>query len=132
MAELGTKGAELNLLVRQGATQGPYYMTLRTQDVSATPIDLTGATFRAQIRKTADSAPLDGVTFTFTITAPLLGEVTWEMPATSTALIPCSEVDELQEESQYVWDMEVELASSRVLPLTYGTVKVFREITKVG
>jgi hypothetical protein len=132
MADLGTKGSELNLLVRQGATQGPYYMTLKTQGATTLPIDITGAIFRAQIRKSADSAPLDGVTFTFTITSAIAGEVTWEIPATSTAALVCSEVDELQDESKYVWDMEVEFTTGRVMPLTYGTVSVFREISKVG
>lgn len=130
MAELGTKGSELNLLVRQGATQGTYYMSIKTQGSTTLPIDLTGAIFRAQIRKTADSAPLTGVTFTFVITDALNGEATWEIPASSTSKIPCSEIDENQEESMYVWDMEVELAGGKVLPLVYGTVKVFREVAK--
>lgn len=132
MAELGTKGSELNLLIRQGATLGEYYMTVKTQEDPPQPIDLTGATFSAQIRKTADSSPLTGVTFDFVITEPLEGKVTWQVPSTSTVNIPCSEIDENQPESLYVWDMEVKLASGKVIPLTYGTVKVFREVTKVG
>jgi hypothetical protein len=130
MAEtLGTKGAELNLLVRQGATQGPYNMKLRKAD--GNPIDITAAVFRAQIRKTANSNTLPGVTFTFNILTPLDGEVEWSLPDTSTELLNAGEDSELEEESQYVWDMEVELSSGRVIPLTYGIVQVFREVSKV-
>ena len=129
MAELlGTKGAELDLLIRQGATAGVYSMYVKKAD--GTPLDLTGATFSAQIRKTPDSAPLAGVAFVFTIEDAVAGAVLWSIPAESTALIPCSEIDENQPESQYVWDMELERADGSIMPLLYGVVKVFREITR--
>lgn len=131
MPVLGTKGANLDLLIRQGATQGTYHMAVKTQNGVPLPIDLTDATFRAQIRKTPDSAPLEGVSFVFTITDALGGLVDWSIPATSTEKIPCSEIDENHPDSIYVWDMEVELVSGRVMPLLYGQVNVFREVSKV-
>lgn len=125
---LGTKGAELNLLVRQGATQGPYRMTINKADGS--PLDITGGLFRAQIRRTANSAPIPGCTFTFTIITPLSGIVEWSIDADSTGVLQASETSETDPLSTYVWDMELELASGRIIPLTYGAVNVFREVTK--
>lgn len=127
MPQLGTKGAELDLLIRQGATQGPYNMEVKTAD--GVPIDLTSAVFTAQIRRTPDGAPLTGVDFTFTTVDDTNGVVDWEIPATSTVLLQAGDTEE-DDLSKYVWDMEVELASGRVLPLMYGVVKVWREVSK--
>ena len=128
MPQLGTKGAELDLLIRQGATLGPFNMKVLTAD--GNDVDLTSAVFRAEIRRTAESPALAGVTFTFTITTPLEGVVDWEVDADSTTELIAGE-SETDTESQYVWDMEVELSDGRVLPLLYGKVSVFREVTKV-
>lgn len=129
MAEIiGTKGAELDLLIRQGATLGPFNTYVKKQDGSA--LNLTGATFTAQIRRTPESAPIPGATVSFTITDALNGVLSWSVPASSTAALRASEVDENAPESVYVWDMEVLLSDSRVLPLLYGTAKVFREVSK--
>lgn len=128
MAQIGTKGGNLDLLIRQGATQGPYYMTVKKAD--GTALDITSGVVSAQIRKTADGPTLSGVTFTSTITDGANGKFTWEIPATSTALLTASPIDEEQPESQYVWDMEIALTGGRVIPLLYGIVKVFREVTK--
>ena len=128
MPQLGTKGAELDLLIRQGATLGPFNMKVLTAD--GNDVDLTSAVFRAEIRRTAESPALAGVTFTFTITTPLEGIVDWEVDADSTTELIAGE-SETDTESQYVWDMEVELSDGRVLPLLYGKVSVFREVTKV-
>lgn len=127
MAQIGTKGANLDLLVRQGATQGPYYTTIRKQD--GTPLNITSATFGAKIRKTPTDAA-ESVTFTFSITDGANGKFTWSIPAADTAGLTASPIDENQPESQYVWDMEVTMSDSTVIPLFYGIVKVFREITK--
>ncbi len=45
MATLGYIGERLDLLIRQGATFGPFDVTLANPD--KTPVDLTGATVRA-------------------------------------------------------------------------------------
>lgn len=129
MAEtLGTKGGELNLLIRQGATLGPFNTTVLEQD--GTPIDLTGGEVRAEIRKTAFSPPLAYVTFTFTLTDPSNGVFTWELADTVTEQIPCDEDSETAADSTYVWDLEVETAGGKVYPVFYGVVNVFREVTK--
>jgi hypothetical protein len=124
---LGTKGAALDLLVRQGATLGPNSTLLK--DGTGAAMDLTGCTLSAQIRRSPSSSTVDA-TATFTITNAVLGAFDWEFPATETAMLSCDAVDETLPESQYVWDMELLYASGRVVPLLYGAVSVFREVTK--
>jgi hypothetical protein len=124
---IGTKGGNLDLVIRQGATLGPEHIAVR--DSSGTPIDITGATLRASIRKTPDAATV-AASATFTPISPTAGTSYWEFSATATGAITCSPIDENQPESLYVWDMEIEFASGRILPLLYGEVRVFREVTK--
>lgn len=128
MPQLGTKGAELDLLVRQGATLGPFNMQVKTAD--GQDVDLTGAVFRAEIRRTPESPALAGVTFTFTILSAITGEMQWELDADSSTLLLAGD-SESDAESIYTWDMELELSTGRVIPLLYGKVNVFREVTKV-
>lgn len=128
MPQLGTKGAELDLLIRQGATLGPFTMKVMTADGS--DFDITDAIFRAEIRRKPEAPALAGVTFTFNIVTPLEGIMTWQVDAGSTTVLFAGD-DENDADSQYVWDMEVELTTGRVLPLLYGKASVFREVTKV-
>jgi hypothetical protein len=125
---IGTKGAELDLLIRQGATFGPNTCTLTNPN--ATPVNLTGATLRAQIRKTATSTLVPGATGTFVITNAANGVFTWEFTAAVTQLLTADNDSEAAAASTYVWDMELQDASGRVIPLCYGKVNVFREVTK--
>lgn len=118
---IGTKGAELDLLIRQGAT-----FLASAQLVG---VNLTGATLRAQIRKTPSNTIAEGATAICTITNAVEGRFTWEFTDESTALLVAG-TDENDSLSQYVWDMEVEYADGRVSPIMYGVVKVFREVTK--
>lgn len=129
MPQLGTKGAELDLLIRQGATLGPFNMKVMTAD--GQDVNLTSAVFRAEIRRTPESPALQGVTFTFNVVTPLAGVVDWSVDADSTTALIAGD-SETDAESKYVWDMEVELSDGRVLPLLYGSVGVFREVTKVN
>lgn len=124
---IGTKGARLDLLIKQGATLGPNTMTLN--DGAGAPLNLTGCTVKAEIRKTAN-APTADATAVCAVVGAAGGIVTWEFPAAETANITCDPVDETAEASQYVWDMELHYASGRVVPLLYGNVSVYREVTK--
>ena len=125
---IGTKGAELDLLIRQGATFGPNVCTLTNPNAS--PVNLAGATLRAQIRKTATSTLVPGAVGTFSITSAENGIFQWEFSAAVTALLTADNESELAAASVYVWDMEIEDAAGRVTPLCYGKVNVFREVTK--
>lgn len=124
---VGTKGAALDLIIRQGATLGPNSTTIK--DGSGTPIDITGATIRAQIRLLPSSVTA-AATATCTIVTPAAGLFTWTFSDTETAAMTCSVIDENEATSLYYWDMEIEYASGVVVPLLYGDVRVFREVTK--
>lgn len=128
MSTIGTKGAELNLLIRQGATFGPVASRLTNPGGSA--MSLTGATIRGQIRKTASSAGSTGATATCTVTNAANGEFTFTFPASVTAALIADDTSEEAPASIYVWDMELEDSTGRVIPLVYGRVNVFREVTK--
>lgn len=130
MSTLGeaSKGANLDLKLRQGATFGPHSMQIFSS--GTTPQNLTGAVFRGQIRKTFDAATV-AATLSFTILDAAQGTFSWNIPASVTAAMPAgsSETDAL---SQYVWDMEVEFPTTpvTVTALLYGDVSVFREVTR--
>jgi hypothetical protein len=127
MTTLGYIGEKLDLLVKQGSTLGPFTVTLANPDTA--PVDLTGATLRAHLRKKAlDSAKV--AQFDVVVTDAAAGKFQFGMTDEATAAIPAGET--LKDvASVYVWDMELEDASGRVLPLYYGDVKVFREVTRV-
>lgn len=127
MPVLGTKGGELDLLLKQGSTFGPHLITLK--DSNNTAINITGATVRAQIRKTSDAATAVA-TGDFVITNGAAGQFTFGFNTTATAALQVDAVSETGTDSQYVWDMEIQYADGRVYPLMYGKVSVFREVTK--
>lgn len=127
MATLGYIGEKLDLLIRQGATLGPFNVTLTNPN--NTPVNLTNAVLRAHLRKKA----LDVVKvaqFDVTITDAVAGKFQFGLTDDATAVITAGET--LKDvASVYVWDMELEDALGRVTPLYYGDCKVFREVTRV-
>lgn len=126
--QVGTKGAKLNLLVRQGATTGPFTMLVRDSE-GGPPINLTGCEIRSEIRKTPD----DGVvaaTAVVDVIDTVQGAVKWYFSPDDTREMEASPIDETEPESRYVWDMELEFPDGRIIPLLYGNVGVFREVTK--
>lgn len=127
MPVLGTKGAELDLLIKQGSTFGPHLITVK--DSNDVAINITGATIRAQIRKLSTSATA-AATGDFVLTAPTSGQFTFGFSNTATAALQADADSESGTDSQYVWDMEIQYADGRVYPLMYGKVQVYREVTK--
>ena len=130
MPQIGTKGAELDLLIRQGATFGPVTSTIKNPNGSA--MNITGATLRAQVRKTPTSPIGEGCTASFTITDAANGVFEWSFSDDATALLVADSESEIAPASTYVWDMEMEDSTGRVIPLMYGKVNVFREVTKAS
>lgn len=122
---LGSIGEELDLLIRQGATFGPYTLTMRNPDT--TPVDLTGMLFRGKIRK--DSKSTVSYPITFTVLDAVNGVVQMSISDEDTTSIPAGP-NLSHADSKYVWDAEMEDSLGSVLPLYYGKVSVFREITK--
>lgn len=126
MTVLGYIGEKLDLLVKQGSTLGPFRVTLL--NANQTPVNLTGCTIRGHVRKKALSADIAAL-FAVSITEAAQGKFEFGLPDELTAAIPAGETlkDPL---SLYVWDMELEDALGRVMPLYYGDCKVFREVTR--
>jgi hypothetical protein len=124
--QIGMIGEELDLLIRQGATFGPFRLTLRNPD--GTPVLLTDAVFRGQIRKLPSSPTIEG-SFTFNITSPLDGQVEFEVDALTTSAIAAG-LESEDPDSMYFYDMEYVNEENRVLPLLHGKVQLFREVTK--
>lgn len=123
--QIGSIGAELNLLIKQGGTFGPVTVTARNPD--ATVMDLTGATIRGQIRKRALD-PTVVASFVCTVLSPATdGKFEFGLTDETTATIVA---DEQPAKSIFVWDMELEDSLGRVTPLYYGQVQVFREVTR--
>ena len=124
--EIGYRGELLNLLIRQGATLGPFAVTLTNPN--ATQLNLTGSTLRAQVRKKAlDATPV--VALTCTITNAAAGQFTFGLTAVQTAGLPAGELIS-DADSKYVWDMELEDVAGTVFPLYFGDVQIFREVTR--
>ena len=125
MAAIGTRGEKLDITFRQGATFGP--IPVRMTSPGGVPIDLSGATVRAVMRKSYTSAAsfalacsvVDAADGRFQFGAA--DEVTASMTCGSSPSEPAS---------IYVWDLEVEYPGGRVDPIFYGVVKVAPEATK--
>lgn len=128
MPQIGTKGAELDLLIRQGATFGP--IVSRITNPNGTPMNLAGATIRAQVRKTPTSPIGEGCTASFNIIEAADGRFQWFFTAAATQTLAADAESELSPSSTYVWDMELEDSTGRIIPIFYGKVNVFREVTK--
>jgi hypothetical protein len=126
MPQIGTKGGNLDLLIRQGAT---LMASVVATNPDGSPIDLTGATITAQIRKLPSSATPE-CSATIVLTNPTAGTFTFEFVAADNADLTASDTSETSEASTYVWDLEVLDAAGKVTPLLYGNVYVWREVTK--
>ena len=123
------KGKELNLTIRQGATFGPIVCTLK--DSAGTPVNITGYTVAAQVRKTPFTRKASGFAATCVIVNGAAGQFSFEFEAEDTAKLIVGE-SENDTDSLYYWDLELIQPDARVIPVIYGTVKVFREVTKAN
>ena len=124
MATLGQRGDKLDLLIRQGATLGPFPVSLLSED--QTPVDLTGAVVRGTVSKDYSAATTYPITIL--VSNALGGEFRMSMPATLTATIPYLG-DIFEPENQYVWDLEIEFSDGTVMPVFWGIVQLAPEAT---
>jgi len=124
--QIGYYGERMKLLIRQGATLGPFFATM--VNPNATRVNLTGCTIRGQIRKTALNTVIVE-TLNVTITNAVQGEYNFGLTDEETALIPAGETIK-DEESIYQWDLELQDAAGAVIPLYYGECIVLREVTR--
>ena len=127
MITLGYIGEELNLKIRQGASFGPFRAEMKNAD--GTIVNLTGCTVRGQLRKKALDADVVA-TLVCVITEPLLGKYEFGLPVEATTLLPAGEQLSASE-SQYVFDIELLTLAGEVVPLYFGKVQNFREVTRL-
>lgn len=139
---VGQLGERLDLQIRQGATFGPVRFEMSSPDGSLVPapavppvpeaqyvpVNLTGCTIRGQIRRSVgDATPVAALVAT--ITDALAGRYELSLPASVTAAMEAG-ATAFSRESLYAWDLELEDAGGRVMPLYYGQVRVWGEVTR--
>ena len=123
MASIGSFGKKLDLNIRQGAC---FAFTVEVANPDLTPVDLTGASAAAKIRKAvADVAAT--VDFSVAITLPNI--INLSLTAAQTAAIPAGAAP-TDAASQYVWDMEITWPDGCIDSPLYGAVKVKSEVTR--
>lgn len=123
---IGSKGAELDIVIRQGATFGPMTITLTNPDT--TPVNLTGSTITAKVRKYPGDNTSLGISGVIVLTNPSGGVFTWKFNADDTATLVADDESEEAPGSIYQYDLELEDSSGSILPLLYGKAKVFRDV----
>ncbi len=123
---IGTFGERMDLRIKQGSTFGPMRFEMINPDDS--PVDLTGVTIRAQIRHAALDATVV-VDLDCQIVDAMAGWFEMGLSDEQTRLIEAGESIG-DPDSQFVWDMELEDSSGRVIPLYHGDVLVLREVTR--
>ena len=128
MAQIGSIGERLDIILRQGSTLGPFIVTLK--DKLGNPIDLTGATIQGHVRKNALDVGTPVATFEITYIDRVLGKFSFGISRSVTVTIPAGEYQK-DPESQYVHDIELIDSLDRCIPLYYGKFENFREVTRV-
>ncbi len=131
-SKISTLGERRDLELHQGASLRPVrqYLTRRaTPEAEPTPVDLTGAQVRGQIRKKALDATVVTNFGTRIATVPTEGWIEFWLTDEQTAAIPCG--DELTApESLYEYDIEVEDAEGNVDVCLSGAVRVRPGVTR--
>jgi hypothetical protein len=123
---IGTFGERMDLRIKQGSSFGPMRFEMVNPD--DTPVDLSNCVIRSQIRQDALDATVVA-DITCDITNPMLGKFEISLTDEQTQVIEAGESIG-DPESRYVWDMELEDGSGRVIPLYHGQVIVLREVTR--
>ena len=105
-----------NLTITRGDTE---IVVITMKDNTSTAVNITGRTYRAQIRATKDSSVISAA-FVCTITDAAGGEVTCTLSAGVTATLAAG---------KYYWDFE-ETSSGTVTTILAGTVTVLADVTR--
>lgn len=108
--------ADQDLTITRGDTET---LVVTIQDDAGSAINITGRTYRAQIRSSQDSTTIKA-SFTCTVTSGAGGQVTCVLSATDSATLSSG---------QYFWDLE-ETASGVVSTILSGNVTVLADVTR--
>lgn len=121
--------ANLDLQIEQGAT---FSRTLTLKDAQGVKLDLTGWTFRGQVR-TSLAAVSSLAAFTFAIANQITnpGEVSFSLSDVTTSGLPVTQPsDPSRPETVYIYDIEAVDDSLVVYRLLQGQVYVSPEVTR--
>jgi hypothetical protein len=108
--------ADQDLILTRGDTE-TLVVTITTD--GSTAVDITGRTYKAQIRSTQDSTTIKA-SFTCVVTSGASGQVTCTLTATSSAALSAG---------LYFWDLE-ENASGVISTILSGNVTVLADVTR--
>jgi hypothetical protein len=108
--------ADQDLIITRGDTET---LVVTITSDGSTAIDITGRTYRAQIRSSQDSTTVKA-SFTCTVTSAANGQVTCVLSATDSATLPVGVA---------FWDLE-ETASGVVSTILAGNVTVLADVTR--
>jgi hypothetical protein len=124
---ISNRGGTLNLSIVRGISFGPLRVQLTLNDVGETPIDLTGVSVYAHLRRKASDA--DAVlSFDVSVVDPVLGMI--EIGLTDDATIDVPAVDDhTSPASQSVWDLLLVDAAGRTTQILQGTVTGYLSAT---
>lgn len=121
---------EHDIEVKQGAT---FTLLVTILDPDDNPIDLTGYTFRGQIRKNT-SDPVVQANFSFEIlaqTGPTLGQLYAILTADETAGIQVPEVDKPHRKiTTMIYDIESDNGAGDVVRWLQGKADISPEVTR--
>jgi hypothetical protein len=108
--------ADQDLIITRGDTET---IVATIQDDNGTAINITGRTYRAQIRTSQDSTTIKA-SFTCTVTSGASGQVTCVLAAADSATLTAG---------NYFWDLE-ENASNVISTILAGNVTVLADVTR--
>jgi hypothetical protein len=108
--------ADQDLTITRGDTET---LVVTITSDGETAINITGRTYRAQIRSSQDSTTIKA-SFTCTVTSAVNGQVTCVLSATDSATLPVGIA---------YWDLE-ETASGVVTTILSGNVTVLADVTR--
>lgn len=108
--------ADQDLTITRGDTET---LVVTITSDGTTPINITGRTYRAQIRASQDSTTIKA-SFTCTVSNGAAGQVTCTLSATDSATLPVGIA---------YWDLE-ENASGVVSTILSGNVTVIADVTR--
>jgi hypothetical protein len=108
--------ADQDLTLTRGDTE-TLVVTITTD--GSTAVDITGRTYRAQIRSQQDSTTIKA-SFTCVVTSGASGQVTCTLSATSSSALSAG---------LYFWDLE-ENASGVISTILSGNVTVLADVTR--
>ena len=123
--------ANLDILIEQGAN---FKRTLKFTDNQSTPvpIDLTGYTYEAKLRKTIDAAtPILNFTCTVLNQGTNAGEMTIELSNVQTSAIPVkAQKTQVRVVEPFAYDLEVTYPSGFKERILQGVANVSPEVTR--